>query len=120
MRIDARVPVRFGELADAGEGDALLLPSGMPPPAGWPAEVLSDALPGHAAGCACCQPRNAAAQALAALFLRRARGEVGWFRQVLAVTGPAEAAMVRAALDTDPLTTARFRPSPSPSGRGQG
>ena len=110
MRIDARIPVRIGGLADAGEGDALLLSSGMPPP-GWPAEVMPHGAPGHAAGCLCCQPRNAAAQALGALFLRRARGEVGWFRGVLAVVGPVEAAMVHAALEADPLTSARFRPS---------
>jgi len=109
VRIDARIPVRLGELADAGEGDALLLSSGVPPP-GWPAEVMSPGAPGHAAGCLCCQPRNAAAQALGALFLRRARGEVGWFRRVLAVIGPAEAAMVHDALETDPLVVARFRP----------
>ena len=111
MRIDARIPVRFGNLADANDGDALLLPPNVPPPAGWPAEAMPGGAPGHAAGCACCQPRNAAAQALAALFLRRARGEVGWFRQVLAVTSPTETAMVYAALETDPLTMARFRPT---------
>ena len=110
MRIDARVPVRIGGLAGAGEGDALLLPSGVPPPPGWPAEVMPGGAPGHPLGCACCQPRNAAAQALGALFLRRARGEVGWFSQVLAAVGPDEAAMVHAALDADPLTLARFRP----------
>jgi hypothetical protein len=110
VRIDARIPVRIGGLADAGEGDALLLSSGMPPP-GWPAEVMPHGAPSHAAGCLCCQPRNAAAQALGALFLRRARGEVGWFRGVLAVVGPVEAAMVHAALEADPLTSARFRPS---------
>ena len=123
MRIDARVPVRFGELADAGEGDALLLPPNAPPPSGWPVEAMPGGAPGHAAGCVCCQPRNAAAQALGALFLRRARGEVGWFRQVLAVTGPTEAALVRAALQTDPLTMARFRPAdllPPPPGEGRG
>ena len=109
MRIDARVPVRFGVLADAGEGDALLLPSGALPPSGWPAEVMDGKASGHAVGCACCQPRNAAAQALGTLFFRRARGEVGWFRRVLAVVGPGEAAMVKAALEADLLTLARFR-----------
>ena len=109
MRIDARIPVRFGGLGDAGEGDALLLPSGVLPSPGWPAEMMLGGAPDHAAGCTCCPPRNAAAQALGVLFLRRARGEVRWFRRVLAAVGPAETAMVRTALTADPLTSARFR-----------
>ena len=108
MRIDARLPVRFGALADAGEGDALLLPAGAAVPAGHAAAVLA-AGPGHAPGCACCLPRNAAAQALGELFLRRAKGEVAAFRAVLAVVGPDGAALVRDALDADPLVSGRYR-----------
>lgn len=108
MRMDARLPVRFGVLADAREGDAVLLPAGAVPPAGRAVAVL-DAGPGHPGGCACCPPRNAAAQALGTLFLRRAKGEGPLFRAVLAAVGPADAAAVRAALAEDALVAGRYR-----------
>jgi len=108
MRIDARIKVRVGGLADAGQGDALLLPPGITGPAGL-AMAWLDPAPGHAAGCACCLPRNAAAQALRSLFLRRARGEVPFFTTVLAAVGPDDAREIGAALDSDPLVSARFR-----------
>lgn len=108
MRIDARIRVRVGSLADAGQGDALLLPPGTAAPAGLAVAWLEPA-PGHAAGCACCLPRNAAAQALGALFVRRARGEVPFFSTVLAAVGPDDAREIGAALYADPLVSARFR-----------
>ena len=108
MRIDARIRVRVGMVSDAEDGDALLLPPGVPAPDGHAVARL-DPAPGHAAGCACCLPRNAAAQALGALFLQRARGEVPFFRQVLAVVGPGDAEGLAAALEADPLVSARFR-----------
>ncbi|MDE2573876.1 MAG: hypothetical protein KGL55_01045, partial [Rhodospirillales bacterium] len=61
-------------------------------------------------GCACCLPRHGAAAALGALFLARARGEVPFFRRVLAVVR--DAAAVRAALAGDVVTAARFRLDP--------
>jgi hypothetical protein len=112
MRIDARLPLRFGTLADARDGDAILLSHGAPAPPGLPAAWLEekvDTAAGHPAGCACCIPRNAAAQALSLLFLRRGRGEVAAFRTVLAAVGPADADLVRAALQSDPLVSGRFR-----------
>lgn len=108
MRLDARLPVRFGAVADARQGDALLLPHGAEAPPGWPAAVL-EAGPAHPAGCACCMPRNAAARALGALFLRGARGEAAPFRAVLAAVGPEDWAGVRAALEADPLVSGRYR-----------
>jgi hypothetical protein len=66
--------------------------------------------PGHAPGCACCQPRSAAASGLDRLFQRRARGEIPFFRRVLAVTATAEGEMaVWTAIRSDPLVSARFR-----------
>ncbi len=112
MRIDARLPVRFGTLAGARDGDAVLLPPGVPAPLGLPVAWMQagpEGQPGHAAECACCTPRNAAAQALGSLFLRRGRGEVAAFRAVLAAVGPGDAELVRAALDLDPLVSGRFR-----------
>ena len=112
MRIDARLPLRFGTPADARDGDALLLPEGAPAMPGLPTAWLergASPVAGHSAGCACCTPRNAAAQALGFLFLRRGRGEVAAFRTVLAAVGTADAALVRAALESDPLVSGRFR-----------
>jgi len=112
MRIDARLPLRFGTPADARDGDAVLLSQGAPAPPGLPAAWLGkgmDTAAGHPAGCACCAPRNAAAQALSLLFLRRGRGEVAAFRTVLAAVGAADADLVRTALLSDPLVSGRFR-----------
>lgn len=112
MRIDARLPLRFGKSTDAQDGDAVLLPHGAPAPPGLPAAWLDgmvDAAAGHPAGCACCAPRNAAALALSLLFLRRGRGEVAAFRAVLAAVGAADADLVRTALQSDPLVSGRFR-----------
>jgi hypothetical protein len=61
---------------------------------------------GHAAGCACCLPRGAAAEALAKLFLARAIGRGQPFKRVVITSDPAP---VLAALATDPLVSARFR-----------
>jgi hypothetical protein len=128
--IDARVPVAFGSAGDDAEA-ALLLEGDAAPPPGRPAErfTLPAGAAGHAIGCACCTPRGPAAEALGALFLARARGSVGFFRRVIAVTSPAGEAAVRAAIGSDPLVSARFRlaqpgldqpgseASPGPSGR---
>ncbi len=115
MRIDARLPLRFGTSADARDGDAVLLSHGAiaPPslPAAWIDKTV-DTAAGHPTGCACCIPRNAAAQALSLLFLRRGRGEVAAFRTVLASVGAADADLVRAALQSDPLVSGRFRLAP--------
>ncbi|MDQ2802692.1 MAG: hypothetical protein M3Y41_08400 [Pseudomonadota bacterium] len=109
--VDARVPVRFGPVSDAGPETALLVEGDRPVPFGVAfvrctlARVTS-----HAAGCACCTPRGPAAEALGRLFLARARDANGWFRSVLAVVdGPDGRAAVLAALADDPLTSARFR-----------
>ena len=67
----------------------------------------------HAFGCACCLPRGPVSVALGRLFLARVRGEAALFDTVVAVThSPAGAAAVRAALDRDVVTRARFRLAP--------
>ena len=106
--IDARVGVRLGTAAAAREGDALLV-EGQLAATGAAVERFEVAV-GHAAGCACCLPRSAAAAALDRLFQARARGAVPFFRQVLAVTATEAGDMaVFEALRTDPLVSARFR-----------
>jgi hypothetical protein len=108
---DERIGVRFGTAGGAGLDEALLIEGDAP--ADRPAVarfVLPVRLPTHPVGCACCAPRGPAARALGRLFLARARGEVPWFRSVVAVTrGAAGADAVRAALTADVVTAARFR-----------
>jgi len=114
--VDARVPLRIGVLAEAGPDDALLVEGDGPAPGGPPVErfrlpvfVIGPAGP-HRIGCACCVPRGPVAEALARLFLARARGDVGFFRSVLAVPlGAAGAAAIRAALESDQVSASRFR-----------
>ena|SRR5665213_2762062 len=111
---DERIAVRFGTAGDAGPGEALLIEGDAP--ADRPAVarfVLPVRVATHPLGCACCVPRGPAATALGRLFLARARGDVPWFRSVVAVTrGAAGAAAVRAALVGDVVTSARFRGAP--------
>lgn len=87
--IDARTQVVFG--AEPGEQDAVLVPEG------------GDA---HPVACACCIVRSPGAAGLDRLFLQRVRGEVPWFTRVV-VLGHDPA--LRAAIETDPVLSARFR-----------
>lgn len=110
--VDARVLVRFGSVSDADAGSVLLIEGDPPAPGGVAVARFTAGAPAgsHHPGCPCCEARSPAAVALAALFLARARGELAFFRTVVAVchTPGAEAA-VRAALDADPLVSAWFR-----------
>lgn len=108
--VDLRVPVRFGAVAEAGAADALLVEGGGVPVGEHPSEVFAVGAPGHAPDCACCAPRSEAAAALNRLFQRRARGEVPFFRKVVAVTATPEGDLaVWTALRSDPVASARFR-----------
>ncbi len=102
--IDARVPVQFGTLEDAAAEDALLVEGDGGVGTFLPAQ-------GHPAACACCAGRSPAAAALDTLFQRRARGEIPFFRRVVAVTSSPEGDLeVWTALRSDPVVAARFRP----------
>jgi len=116
MFIDARVPVLFGPLEQAGPDDALLIEGDMATPEGRVVARLSvDARPihaaadmqAHAAGCVCCVPRSAAGAALAGLFLARGRGDVAYFRRVWVVT--TDEAAIRAAVEDDILASTWFK-----------
>src|ERR1700685_3147588 len=86
MKIDARVPLVFDDMAAAGPDDGLLIEGDAPAPPGRAvARFASGPRRWHAAGCACCTPRAAAAAALGRLYLARARGEGAFFRPVVAV-----------------------------------
>jgi hypothetical protein len=109
--LDARVKLRIGTVGDAGPADALLVEGEGGAPASVPHArfVLPDAT-AHAVGCACCMPRGPVAEALSLLFLQRVRGEVPHFTEIVAVPAGAEGeAAIRAALQNDPVVSARFR-----------
>ncbi len=101
------LPLIFASAAEAGPDDALLLEGlGLTQP-GRDYFVVT---PGHAAGCACCAPRNGAGVALSRLLLARARGQGVFFRRVVAVTRTeAGRAAVLHALQNDPLASACFK-----------
>lgn len=91
---DGRLPIVFAPADTAGPDDVVL-------------RATPALQAGHAAGCACCAPRDGLAAALAGLYLRRARGEVPFFRRVVVVcTDPASA---RKLLARDAFVAARFR-----------
>jgi len=113
--IDARIPVTL--LADAAAlpgalagGPAALLAEGATPSTGATATETFAPEARHAAACACCAGRSAAARALDRLFQARVRGRAAWFDRVvvLAATPEGRAELVQA-LAQDPLTSARFR-----------
>jgi len=107
--VDARVPVLLGQMEQAGQDDALLIEGGEPAD-GRTAARFDQTASEHAPGCACCVPRSPVALALNALFQARAKGEVPFFRRVVAVTRTTEGDVaVWAALRGDPLTAGRFR-----------
>jgi hypothetical protein len=120
MNQDSRLLVRFASAADSppDAATALLIedghPAAVPPPTA--VAVARFAVPvttAHAFGCACCLPRGPVAVALGRLFLARARGEAPLFDTVVAVTSSAAGqAAVRAALEQDVVTRARFRLAP--------
>ncbi len=108
MFIDARVPVVFGSLDDAGPDDALLIDGDLEAPEGKVVVRLSaQPNPAHANSCVCCVPRSAAGSALAGLFLARGRGTVTFFRRVVAVTE--DRAAVVEAIENDMLASGWFR-----------
>ncbi len=105
--VDARVPVVFGSIAQAEADDALLLDGAdQVVPTGHAVARLGP-ISLHAAGCLCCLPRGRIGEALGRLFQARGRGEVAFFRRVLAVG--CDRAAVERALAEDPLAAAWFR-----------
>jgi hypothetical protein len=105
--VDARIPVIVASPDQVGADDALLC-EGPNPLA--QASFVPAAPIGHAPGCACCAPRNAAGRALAALLQARARGEIPFFRRVVAASlTDAGQAELTAALAADPVAASCFR-----------
>jgi len=119
--LDSRTPVfalpdaaSLRRALDAGGPAAVLLARGAGEEPALSGAVARDRFdPGaHAPGCDCCGigGRPPAAEALDRLFQARVRGRAPWFDRVLALTGDAAARDgLRAALDGDAPTRARFR-----------
>jgi hypothetical protein len=93
---DSRVPVVAGDPGQAGPGDVV-------------ANAAPTASFGHAIGCGCCRARAPLADALARLFLARARGEIAFFARVVVPCAPNDESALAALLAADPVTAARFR-----------
>jgi hypothetical protein len=111
MTDDARilvVPAAALATAPPGGGHgatAFVVAAGASVAEGGAVERMAPSVPGHGAACVCCTPRAALVEALHRLFIRRARGEVPFFRRVVAAASEAEIAAALA----DPLVAARFR-----------
>ena len=105
--LDARLPLLFADAAAADAVDGLLVEGDGTPRPGLDYFAANN---GHAVGCACCAPRNAAGMALSRLLLARARGQGPFFRRVVAVTSSAAGReAVLHAIATDPLASACFK-----------
>jgi len=107
---DMRIPVVFGPAEQAGN-DAWLLEGDRKAPKGAYAVRFSLAKPspGHAGGCACCTPRGAIVTALGAMFRARATGEAPFFTRVIILAPPENIPGIRAALQQDLFTAARYQ-----------
>lgn len=122
MFIDARIPVHFLDPGAVATGparadQALILSAeacaGRPVREGWAAVLRLPGLPtstagSHPSGCACCANRTPQAAILTGLFQARARGEVGFFRALVAILPEQEAAGLRDALVSDPFLSGCF------------
>ena len=74
------------------------------------AEAVRDEIVLLNAGCLCCTVRGELVESLRSLFLRRARGEIPYFRRVIIeTTGLADPAPILQTLTADPVVAARYR-----------
>ena len=110
MATDLRIPVMFIDPAAIAAilraDDAVLAEDGIvAPPAGLVVRFSMAAVI-HVLRCNCCAGRPAAVQALATMFLARARGEGLFFRRVIAIVH--DRTLVRRLLEDDVVTRARF------------
>lgn len=123
MFIDARIPVHILDPdavvpPPARDDQVLLLSAAASAARSDPGWMLVLRLPdpaarrpspgGHTPGCVCCTGRAPSATSLTALFQARARGEVGFFRALVAILPGQEAADLRDALVTDPFLSGCF------------
>ena len=106
---DDRVPVRLvTSVIDMTDGLVIAdAATQLAPPAG--ARLVEFQAPSHAAGCACCAGRAPLASLLARLFTERARGDIPFFRIVVAVSDASGLRTAREMMRTDPFLAGRYR-----------
>lgn len=107
MEKDLRIPVYIGGLP--GPDDAVLVEDGQTMPESGYALRFSVPRFGHQPGCFCCSSRGPAANAFSALYRARATGTGPYFSRVLVLGTLLGIADVKAALQQDAVTQARFR-----------
>ncbi|MDE1883910.1 MAG: hypothetical protein KGH70_08045 [Rhodospirillales bacterium] len=107
MERDSRIPVYIG--GSPGPDDAVLVEDGHAMPiAGHAIRFVAPKF-GHQPGCFCCTARGPAANAFSALYRDRATGAAPYFGQVIVLASLLGEADIKAALDQDAVTKARFR-----------
>jgi hypothetical protein len=107
MEEDRRIPVYIG--GAPGPDDAVLVEDGHAMPATGHAVRFVAPKFGHQPGCFCCAARGPAANAFSALYRDRAMGAAPYFSRVVVLASLPGEADVKAALDQDAVTKARFR-----------
>jgi len=107
MEADRRIPVYIG--GAPGPDDAVLVEDGHTLPATGHAVRFVPPRLGHQAGCFCCAARGPAANALSSLYRDRAMGTAPFFSRVFVLASQPGEADVKAALEQDAVTRARFR-----------
>ncbi|EKN00253.1 MULTISPECIES: hypothetical protein [unclassified Acidocella] len=107
MEKDGRIPVYIG--GTPGPLDAVLVEDGHAmPPAGHAIRFTAPRF-GHQPGCFCCTARGPAANAFSALYRDRAMGAAPYFERVVILASLQGEADIKAALEQDAVTKARFR-----------
>ena len=120
---DPRLPVLLRARLDPTElapDDVVLLDAGLAHPA-LPVGAVSrqvaftPAGAAHGTACACCGGQTALGRVLLRLLVERARGEIPFFRRLVAVADMQGRASLLAALRSDPIVGSRYAPAPPPS-----
>ncbi|MGE4482488.1 hypothetical protein [Acidocella sp.] len=107
MKEDRRIPVYIG--IAPGPDDAVLVEEEQDMPATGHAVRFAVPKRGHQPGCFCCTARGPAANAFSSLYRDRALGAAPYFTRVIVLASLAGQADIKAALDQDAVTKARFR-----------
>ncbi len=110
---DGRIPLAFVDHVAPAKGEAVLVVGERAVPPDASVERFGRAAAGgHVPGCPCCHPRSPVAAALNRLFLAHAKGSREPVSRVLVLASAEGRRAVLAAIETDVMLRARFRPMP--------